>query len=143
MQSYGFPTGKMEAICSYFLMKLASADGSEIWQTQLPAGGSVTIGTIRIASDKSGFGVGTIEGLNVDFGGSIGVVNSTVVDGVAVSSPLIIKWDASGNLVWTKIFGSGSGADLDLSQDNSKLVMMFYNTMETTVDGVALTNDHD
>jgi hypothetical protein len=119
--------------CTRYIEKLASSDGAQVWRMTLPS--TVTsMGTIRIAADNSGYGVGTLEGTAI-LGST--TYSSHQVDGSAAASPLVIKWDSTGSITWAKVLGWGNGLDLDLSLDNAVLVVYGDSSGAFTVDGVS------
>ena len=117
--------------CTYFISKLSSADGSEVWKTNIPTG--VSINAIRMATDGSGYISGTLTG-SVTIGG-VSYASPTKDDGTHESSPILIKITSAGAFSWAKTVGLGSSYDLDLSHDNSVLVLMCSSGAESTVDG--------
>ena len=117
--------------CTYFVSKLSSADGSEVWKTNIPTG--VSINAIRMATDGSGYISGKLTG-SVTIGGD-SYASPTKDDGTHESSPILIKITSAGAFSWAKTVGLGSGEDLDLSHDNSVLVLMCSSGAESTVDG--------
>jgi hypothetical protein len=111
--------GETPSVCSHFIMKLASADGSEVWKTEIPA--ALSISGLRMALDNGGYLLGTMSG-SMDIAGTT-YSSSTKADGTSDKSPIVIKFTEAGTFVWAKVLGTGSGSVLDLSKDNSKLIV--------------------
>ena len=128
---YGACPAGFGRTCTKFISKLSSADGSEVWKTNIPTG--VSVGPVRVAIDGSGYIAGTIKGSMTI--GSTTYASPTKADNSFESSPIVIKFTGAGAFSWAKVVGLGNGYDMDLSQDNSVLVLMCTSGGSSTVDG--------
>ena len=132
---YGQPTGRMASACTYSLRKLRSADGEVLWNVGYSS--AVSLGTVRASVDGSVYVIGTVTGSDVAIGDT-NVSSETDSNDASVSSVLLFKVNGTdGATTWAKAFGAGSGGDMDLSKDGSKLVLT-GSLDATTVDGVAI-----
>jgi len=115
---YGTSTGAAEQ-CAYYVKKLSSADGSEVWSTTMPT----WAGPCRVIADGSTFcGFDASGGETYDFG-SVTLTPTADVAG-------IVKIGSDGVVAWAKEvggaggdYGSYMGADLAVSSDGSLLAL--------------------
>jgi hypothetical protein len=128
---YGACPAGFGRTCTDFISKLSSADGLEVWKTNIPT--SVLGGAVRVAIDGSGYIAGTIKGSMTI--GSTTYASPTKADNSSESSPIVIKFTGAGAFSWAKVVGLGGGYDMDLSEDNSVLVLMCTSGGSSTVDG--------
>jgi len=112
--AYGRPTTGASVGCNYYVKKLASADGAEVWSTTLPKSAA----PCRVISDGSFFcGFSTAADTTLNFG------NSVTLTGTG-SKVGIVKFDSDGKAVWAKeAHSTAYNGDLSVNKDGTLLAV--------------------
>merc|ERR1719159_384985 len=113
--AYGRPiTGAMTG-CKEYVMKLAAADGSQLWKHEIPH----SLSSCRTITDGSffcGWSMSASDG-PLDFGNGVTVVSADNKVG-------IIKYNSAGVAQWAKATASTSFSDLAVSKGGTLLAVI-------------------
>eukprot|EP00931_Biecheleriopsis_adriatica_P018954 TRINITY_DN13071_c0_g1_i1.p1 TRINITY_DN13071_c0_g1~~TRINITY_DN13071_c0_g1_i1.p1 ORF type:complete len:779 (-),score=116.57 TRINITY_DN13071_c0_g1_i1:73-2409(-) len=113
--AYGRPIQGATTDCVKYVVKLAAADGSEVWKYEIPT----RLSSCRAITDGSffcGWSMSASAG-TLDFGNSVTVASEDSRVG-------IIKYNANGIALWAKATASTSFGDLAVSKTGTLLAVV-------------------